>query len=107
MSSISTIIFLGTRVILASIIGLMLQIGLLVKIPNYLLIIQEAIKVTASNMFDTLQLDSQYHIAYNLIGGDNIIVHTFFVLLAYISILVLVLIFKSGKSSRSHPRTYH
>ncbi len=104
MSNISTIIFLGTRVILASIIGLMLQIGLLVKLPDFLLFIQEAIKATASNMLDTLQVDPQYHIAYNLIGGDNIIVHTFFVLLAYISILVLVLIFKSRKSSRRRSR---
>ncbi len=106
MSSISTIILFGTRVILASIIGLTLQIVMLVKIPYHLLVIQETVKDIAVHLFDLLQIDSQYQVAYNLIGGDNIIVHMFFVLVAYISILSLILIFKPSNRSRKNPRLF-
>lgn len=107
MTNFSTILFLGARVILASIIGLILQIVMLVKIPDYLLAIQETIKTMASSAFDTLNVGSQYHIAYNLIGGDNIIVHTFFVLVAYIAILLLVLAFKPNRSAHRNTRPYY
>ncbi len=99
MNTISTIIFLGVRVVLASLIGLTLQIAMLVKSPEHLLTIQEGLKSMASDVFTTISVDSQYQVAYNLIGGDNIIVHTFFVLVAYIGILILIIPFKPRKSS--------
>lgn len=106
MNSLSTIIFLGGRVVLASIIGLTLQIIMLVRIPDHLLTIQEGIKTMASRIFDTLNVQSQYHVAYNLTGGDNIIVHTFFVLVAYVGILILLLLFKSSNPARRKDQAY-
>ena len=94
MNSLLSILLLGGRVVLASIIGLVIQITLLVKQSDYLLKIQEAMKNFASSAFANFDLDSQYHVGYNLIGGDNIIVHTFFVLIAYIFILVILLPFR-------------
>ena len=99
MNTISTIIFLGVRVVLASLIGLTLQIAMLVKLPEHLLTIQEGMKSMASNVFTMINVDSQYQVAYNLIGGDNIIVHTFFVLIAYVAILILILPFRPRRSS--------
>ena len=99
MKSIATILFLGARVILASLIALVLQVLMLVKLPDQLLRVQEGMKSLASGFFDTVNVESQYHVAYNLIGGDNIIVHTFFVLIAYIGILILLLPFTTRRSS--------
>ncbi|WP_423909568.1 hypothetical protein [Candidatus Spongiihabitans sp.] len=106
MNSLSTIIFLGGRVVLASIIGLTVQIIMLVTIPDHLLTIHEGMKTMASRIFDTLNVQSQYPVAYNLTGGDNIIVHTFFVLVAYVGILILLLLFKSSKPARSKDQAY-
>jgi hypothetical protein len=94
MNSLLSILLLGGRVVLASIIGLVIQITLLVKQSDYLLKIQEGMKNIASSAFANFDFDSQYHVGYNLIGGDNIIVHTFFVLIAYIFILVILLPFR-------------
>jgi len=99
MNSISTIIFLGARVVLASLIGLTMQILMLVKVPDHLLKVQEGMKSLASRVFELLDVQAQYHVAYNLIGGDNIIVHTFFVLIAYVGILIILLPFRSTKPS--------
>ena len=94
MNSFVTIIFLGARVVLASVIGLAIQILLLVRDSDSLLVIQENMKDLASYVFSSFDMNSQYHVGYNLIGGDNIIVHTFFVLIAYIAILILLLPFR-------------
>ena len=94
MTHFFNIFLLGTRVILASLIGLCLQIALVVKAPDQLLSIQESVKTYAASLFRTINSDSQYQVAYNLIGGDNIVVHTFFVLIAYILILLLLLPFR-------------
>jgi hypothetical protein len=85
---------LGSRVVVASLIGLSLQLVMLVKSPDFLLRIQEKMKYTASTVFSSIEINSQYHVGYNLIGGDNIIVHTLFVLAAYIGILVILLPFR-------------
>jgi hypothetical protein len=99
MNSIANILFLGARVILASLIALTLQILMLVKLPDQLLRVQEGMKSLAAGFFDEVNVESRYHVAYNLIGGDNIIVHTFFVLIAYVGILILLLPFKSRRSN--------
>ncbi len=97
MSSLFSILLLGARVVLASVIGLAIQLVLLVKQSDHLLQIQESMKNLASSVFDNIAVNSQYHVGYNLIGGDNIIVHTFFVLIAYIAILLILLLFKKSK----------
>jgi hypothetical protein len=99
MNSIASILFLGARVVLASLIALTLQILMLVKLPDHLLRVQQEMKSLAAGFFDVANVESRYHVAYNLIGGDNIIVHTFFVLIAYVSILILLLPFKSRRPS--------
>lgn len=91
MNSLFSILLLGARVVLASVIGLAIQLVLLVKQSDHLLKIQESMKNLASVTFDNLTINTQYHVGYNLIGGDNIIVHTFFVLIAYIGILLVLL----------------
>jgi hypothetical protein len=101
MNSFLSIILLGGRVVLASIIALAIQLVLLVKKSDYLLDVQEGFKNFASSAFDNLDINPQYHVGYNLIGGDNIVVHTFFVLIAYIAILLLILPFRSRRSRRS------
>lgn len=107
MNSIATIIFLGARVVLASLIGLAMQVVMLVKTPDSLLQIQEGMKALAVKTFGIIHVESQYQVAYNLIGGDNIFVHTFFVLIAYIAILILILPFRSRKKSyRSSKRIF-
>ena len=105
MSSFVSILLLGGRVILASLIGLAIQLTMLVKKSDYLLTIQESMKDLASSAFANLEIDSQYHVGYNLIGGDNIVVHTLFVVIAYIAILLVILPFRSRKSRRMRSRS--
>ena len=107
MNSILRILLLGGRVVLASFLALTIQIILLIKSPDYLLTVQEGIKASASGLFATIETQSQYHVAYNLIGGDNIVVHTLFVLIAYIAILLILLPFSTSRvSSRRRSRHY-
>jgi hypothetical protein len=94
MKSLFSILMLGARVVVASLIGLSLQLVMLVKQPEMLLQIQEKMKYAASTVFSSIEINSQYHVGYNFIGGDNIIVHTLFVLVAYIGILIILIPFK-------------
>ncbi len=94
MKSLFSILMLGTRVVMASLVGLSMQLAMLVKQPEIMLQIQEKMKYMASMVFSSIEIKSQYHVGYNLIGGDNIIVHTLFVLVAYIGILVILLPFR-------------
>ena len=100
MNSLLSIFLLSARVVLASAIGLGIQLFLLVKNSDLLLEIQEGMKDLASSFFSSIKIDPQYHVGYNLIGGDNIVVHTLFVLAAYILILLVLLPFRS----RTRPR---
>ena len=100
MNSLLSIFLLSARVVLASVIGLGIQLFLLVRNSDLLLEIQEGMKDLASSFFASIQIDPQYHVGYNLIGGDNIVVHTLFVLVAYILILLVLLPFRPRKKSR-------
>ncbi|NKB75941.1 MAG: hypothetical protein GKR96_02595 [Gammaproteobacteria bacterium] len=95
------------RVILASIFALSLQIFMIVRSPEHLLLVQEKVKSVMPVGFGSVELDSQYRVAYNFIGGDNILVHTLFVLLAYLSIMLIsalcVGIYSYGKKQRNEP----
>jgi len=107
MNGLLRILLLGARVVLASLIALAIQIVLLIKSPDYLLTVQEGFKSSASVLFAAVETQSQYHVAYNLIGGDNIVVHTFFVLISYIAILLILLPFSTRRvSSRRRSRQY-
>ena len=107
MKSLLRILLLGARVVVASFLALAIQIALLVRSPDYLLTVQEGIKTSASGFFATIETQSQYHVAYNLIGGDNIVVHTLFVLISYIAILLILLPFSTRRvSSRRRSRYY-
>ena len=100
MNSLLSIFLLSARVVVASVIGLGIQLFLLVRNSELLLDIQEAMKDLASSFFSSINVDPQYHVGYNLIGGDNIVVHTLFVLIAYILILLVLLPFRP----RTRPR---
>ena len=101
MNSLFSIFLLSARVVLASVIGLGMQLFLLVRNSDLLLDIQEGMKDLASSFFALVKIDPQYHVGYNLIGGDNIVVHTLFVLIAYILILVVLLPFRPRTRSQS------
>ena len=105
MKNLGIIFLLGARVVLASLVALTIQLVLLVNSPDHLLTVQESLKSFASGVFATMDIQSQYHVAYNLIGGDNIVVHTFFVLISYIAILIILLPFKPRKFGYKRSRT--
>ena len=88
-----------SRLLVTSILALCCQILLVVKYPDYLLEIQEAVKHSSSILFETISLASGYRVAYNLLNGDGIVVHTLFVLLAFAVLHFLFLPFRvvSGK----------
>ena len=90
MKSIFYIIFLGSRLVLASVLALAAQIWLWVKSSDHLLLVQDHVRQFSVLAFEQLQLPSQYRVAYNFIGGDNLIVHTIFVLIAYTLILIIL-----------------
>jgi len=86
-----------TRLVLTSFIALCFQIFLIVKQPDYLLTVQEAVRTFSRATFKFIDLQSSYQVAYNLVNGDGIVVHTFFVFLAFV---LLFLIFLPGNLLR-------
>ncbi len=62
---------------------------MMVHSPEYLLSVQEKVKLVMSTTFSSVEFDSQYRVAYNFIGGDNILVHTVFVLISYLLIMLV------------------
>ena len=87
LASFSLFLF---RLLLTSTMALCCQIFLIVKYPDYLLVVQEAVKKFASTLFQSISLNSSYRVAYNLINGDGIIVHTVFVLMAFVAIYLIL-----------------
>jgi hypothetical protein len=78
-----------TRLLVTSVLALSCQILLVVQYPDYLLIIQEAVKRGSALLFETVRLTSSYRVAYNLLNGDGIVVHTLFVILAFSLLYIL------------------
>ena len=112
MNNLVSVFLLSSRVVVASLLGLSMQLILLVRNSDLLLKIQEGMKEIAAYFFRFVNLEPQYQVGYNLIGGDNIVVHTFFVLIAYVAILLLLMPFRSRFSSpprrrRESRRTRH
>ncbi len=89
MSKIASFTLFISRLLLTSTLALICQIFLIVKYPEYLLKIQEAIKIGSVSLFKEVNLGSSYRVAYNLINGDGIVVHTLFVLLAFTVIYIV------------------
>lgn len=79
------------RLLITSIMALCIQIGLFVKLPNWLLLVQEAIKQGTVWGFEQISLQSSYRVAFNLLNGDGILVHTVFVMLSFAFLYLLFL----------------
>jgi hypothetical protein len=100
MKSLMRISLLGMRLVLASALGLCLQVALVVNRPDQLLLVQEQVRIHTIKLFSMIDINPGYQVAYNLIGGDNIIVHTLCVLVAYVAILILLLPFRRPQRHR-------
>jgi hypothetical protein len=83
-----------TRLLVTSVVALCCQVLLVVQYPDYLLLIQESVKLGSSMVFETIKLASSYRVAYNLLNGDGIVVHTIFVLLAFTVLYIMFLPFR-------------
>jgi hypothetical protein len=90
MGSIASFTLFVARLMLTSTLALSCQVYLIVKHPEYLLTVQEAIKLGSVSLFQRIDLASSYRVAYNLINGDGIVVHTLFVLLAFSAIYIVL-----------------
>lgn len=90
----------GLRVVFASLLGLCMQLLLLIHYPQFLLGIQRGVARLTAQLFDLVALGSPYYAGYNLLDGDNLIVHMLFVVFAYIVILLVLSPFTSNTSRR-------
>ena len=90
MKQLAGISLFLTRVLLCSLLALSCQVYLVVRYPDLLLAVQEWVKGASVRLFSTVHLDSAYRVAYNLLNGDGIVVHTVFVLLAFIVLYLLL-----------------
>ncbi|MEM7194826.1 MAG: hypothetical protein AAF402_07750 [Pseudomonadota bacterium] len=91
------ILMLGSRLVLASVLALIAQIYLLLNKSDWLLYVQDNIEILVSRLFEFSSVHAQYQAAYHLVNGHNLLVHTFFVLLAYILFLLLGFAFPYGR----------
>ncbi|MGB5705200.1 MAG: hypothetical protein WBM41_00100 [Arenicellales bacterium] len=94
MKQIAGVAVFLTRLLVTSVVALCCQILLVVQYPDYLLVIQESVKLGSSMVFETIKLASSYRVAYNLLNGDGIVVHTIFVLLAFTVLYIMFLLFR-------------
>ena len=79
------------RILITSVMALCIQIGLFVRYPDWLLAVQEAIKRSTVWGFEQTSLQSSYRVAFNLLNGDGILVHTAFVMLSFTVLYLLFL----------------
>ena len=100
MKSLANLSFFVFRLLFTSIAALCCQIFLIVRYPDYLLIVQETVKKNSAAFFQQIDISSSYKVAYNLINGDGIVVHTFFVLLAFLAIYIILTPTKMIRPSR-------
>ena len=91
MKSLASLSLFVFRLLITSLVALCCQIFLIVRYPDYLLVVQEAVKKYSTIFFQNLDIGSSYKVAYNLINGDGIVVHTLFVLLAFTAIFILLM----------------
>jgi len=77
------------RLLITSAMALCIQIGLFVKYPDWLLVVQETIKRGTVWGFEQASMQSSYRVAFNLLNGDGILVHTAFVMLSFTFLYLL------------------
>ena len=78
-----------TRVMFCSLLALACQIFLVVRYPDLMLTVQEWVKQASISTFEEARMASAYRVAYNLLNGDGILVHTLFVMLAFLALYLL------------------
>ncbi|MDE0279783.1 MAG: hypothetical protein OXN16_01685 [Gammaproteobacteria bacterium] len=76
---------LPTRVLFCSLLALACQVFLVVRHPDLLLVVQEWVKQGSVSTFEGVYMAPGYRVAYNLLNGDGILVHTLFVILALLA----------------------
>ncbi len=79
-----------TRVLLCSLLALGCQIYLAVRHSDMLLVVQEWVKQGSVRLFEEVHVAAAYRVAYNILNGDGIVVHTFFVLCAFLALYLLM-----------------
>ncbi len=79
-----------TRVMFCSLLALACQVFLVVQYPDLMLTVQEWVKQASINAFEETRMASAYRVAYNLLNGDGILVHTLFVMLAFLALYLLL-----------------
>ena len=94
MKQIASFSLFILRLVVTSSLALCSQVFLIVKFPDYLLSVQEMVKSLSVKFFDYIQLEPSYRVAYNLVNGDGIVVHTLFVLVAFAIIYFLLTPFR-------------
>ena len=83
------------RLLFTSIVALTAQIIMIIRFPDYLLVIQDAIKQGTTSLFRQVDINSSYRVAYNLLNGDGILVHTVFVIAAFMVLYLLFALIKN------------
>ena len=80
--------FMGfpARVLFCSLLALACQVFLVVRQPDLLLAVQEWVKRGSVHTFEGIQVAPGYRVAYNLLNGDGILVHTLFVIVALVAV---------------------
>lgn len=78
------------RVMFCSLLALACQVFLVVRYPDLMLVVQEWVKQGSVSAFEELSMASAYRVAYNLLNGDGILVHTLFVMLAFVALYLLL-----------------
>ena len=84
---------MAVRVVATSILALCLQIFLTIRHPDYLLWIQEAVRAGSKALSAIMDIPANYRVAYNLLNGDGILVHTVFILIVFVGLALLFGIF--------------
>lgn len=94
--------FLGfpARVLFCSLLALACQVFLVVRYPDLLLVVQEWVKQGSVDAFEGVRMASAYRVAYNLLNGDGILVHTLFVIAALLVYQLVVSPFRLRTPSR-------
>ncbi len=71
------------RLTIISLLALYLQIFLAINNSSALLYLQNGIHKLSRLVFDQLDTSSTVQVTYNFLNGNNILVHTIFILVAY------------------------
>ncbi len=82
------------RLTVISLLALYLQIMLAINSSSLLLSLQNWIHNAARSVFSLVDANSTFQVTYNFLNGNNIIVHTLFILVAYFIAYLLGILFR-------------